>query len=141
VLIVVILGVRALGSSTDAADGRPSEPAATPSPTSPAIEARYGVRITQLDVLAAGGLLELRYVVLDPGRAAALHDPDGRHLPIVTSTSGRVVRETPFHSHTTAQTAGASYSILYRNDGGAVARGDRVDISIGGLHLADVLVR
>lgn len=110
-------------------------------PSSAAIEARYGVRFVQLDVLAAGGLVELRYLVLDPDLATAFHDPTGAHLPHVVTRSGAELRETPFHSHSTAQAPGATYSILFRNDGGAVVRGDRVAIAVGDLRLTDVAVR
>lgn len=137
-LVTVILGFRAL--SAPASDDV-EDPSTAVFPASSAIEARYGVRFVQLDVLAAGGLVELRYVVLDPDLAAAFHDATGAHLPHVVAESGAELTETPFHSHSTTQTAGASYSILYRNDGAAVARGDDVDIAVGDLRLPDVVVR
>jgi len=140
-VVALVAGVR-LGLA-DGADAVRTE-GATPIeafPASAEIEAEYGVRFVQLDVLAAGGLVELRYVVVDPARSAAIHEQGGAHLPHIESPSGAVLKETPFHSHVAEQTAGTSYSILYRNDGGAVASGDTVDITVGDLRLAGVLVR
>ncbi len=136
---VTILGFRALTAPVSSRQG--PGPSRTTFPSSAAIEARYGVRFTQLDVLASGGLVELRYLVLDPDLAAAFHDPTGAHLPHVVTGSGAELTETPFHSHATAQSAGASYSILYRNDGAAVGRGDEVDITVGHLRLTGAIAR
>lgn len=140
-LVVTVAGAR-LGLADGAGAVRSQGATAVEAfPASAQIEAEYGVRFVQLDVLAAGGLVELRYVVVDPARSAAIHDQGGAHLPHIESPSGAVLKETPFHSHVAEQSAGTSYSILYRNDGGAVASGDTVDITVGDLRLAGVLVR
>jgi hypothetical protein len=110
-------------------------------PSSPAIESAYGVRFVQLDVLAGGGLVELRYLVVDPARSARLHEAGQAHLPRIVTQSGAQLTETPYHSHARTETAGASYSILYRNDGGAVERGDAVTLRVGDLPLDDVIAR
>jgi hypothetical protein len=95
----------------------------TPMPTSPEIEAAYGVRFSHVAMIAGGGMVYLRYVVIDPDRAAAMlsdlnalpqiHNPrNGGHLQLTESLHHRVDLE-----------AGRSYSLIYANAGNILRRG------------------
>src|SRR6478672_235826 len=63
---------------------RPQATNATASPTvstatmpvSPQIEATYGVRFTGVDVTAGGGMIQIRYQVLDSAKTEAIHGTD-----------------------------------------------------------------
>lgn len=111
-------------------------------PSSPQIEAKWGIRFTQAQLLADGGLIELRYQILDNGKAARLHDQSNSLANIpwieVEGTGGKVVSNSLlFHIHHEYDTGseGRSYSIVYGNAGGVI--GPRALISI---HMADGLV-
>src|SRR5215475_2079080 len=60
---------------------------------------RSGVKITQVAVTGDGGLVDLRFEVVDPGRANAVHDP-ATPPAVVDEQSGLVVHELFMnHSH------------------------------------------
>ncbi len=114
----------------------------TAMPSSPQIEAKWGIRFTQAQLLADGGLIELRYQVLDNGKASRLHDQSNSLANIpwieVEGTGGKVVSNSLlFHIHHEYNTGseGVTYSIIYGNAGGII--GPRALISV---HMADGLV-
>ena len=70
-LLVVLIGSGfAVHESLSRDDARGQ--VGTAPPVSPAIEARWGVRVSHVGVSADGGLVDVRFVVLDPDRALAL---------------------------------------------------------------------
>ena len=104
-----------------------------------ALEQRNGVRITHVAVSGAGGLVDLRYQVVDPERASALH---GTLPELVDETTGADV-DKPFmgHRHSGAFKAGHTYFVLFENPGNLVQRGTRVTVVLGGLRVAHVKVQ
>jgi hypothetical protein len=115
-------------------------------PTSAAIESQWGIRFTNLVLLADGGLVEMRYQVLDPSRSSRIHSGSMADLPkIKVEESGKLVtsQSLMFHFHhgeTNAQ--GRTYSILYANAGGAIHLNSRVAIQLpDGLSLQHILVK
>ena len=96
-------------------------------PTSAAIEQNWGIRFTTLAVLADGGLIELRYQVVDPSKSARIHTGDAtselKNLPVlvVEGTGAKVEsRSVMFHFHHASDKDGRLYSIIYGNAGGAL---------------------
>ncbi|MDP1877605.1 MAG: hypothetical protein Q8M17_08625, partial [Actinomycetota bacterium] len=53
-------------------------------PISAEIEATYGVRFTGVDVTAGGGMIQIRFQVLDSDKTAAIHADDG--APVVVDS-------------------------------------------------------
>jgi hypothetical protein len=106
---------------------------AAPVPASPAVEAAWGLRFTNVIVLADNGGVELRYQVIDESKAAKIHlgDPRSNQLPTI-QVEGTGYKVTPssvlMHFHHGDATAGQSYSIVYGNAGGVVMSGDYVAI-------------
>ena len=111
-------------------------------------EARYGIRIEGLQLSAAGAMLDLRYRVVDPVRAAPILDPKlqpalldearGARLGVpVTPVLGRI-RQTSRNNqiHTDR-----SYFVLFGNPGKAVQSGDRVSLLLGQVKITDLTVR
>jgi hypothetical protein len=102
---------------------------------------RTGVQITQLAVTGAGGLVDLRYRVVDPDRANAIHDartPPG----LVDEKTGLVVHRLLMdHAHTGPYTAGVTYYLVFTNPGNRVKRGDRVSVLLGDTQVEHVAVR
>jgi hypothetical protein len=118
----------------------------TTMPTSAAIESQWGIRFTNLVLLADGGLIEMRYQVLDPAKSTRIHSGTLKDLPVLkVEDSGKVVssQSLMFHFHhgdTNAQ--GRTYSILYGNAGGAIHLHSRVAIQLpDGLQLQHILVQ
>src|SRR6185369_8562875 len=56
----------------------PPRPVAGHTPANAAIEARYGMRVVQVGLTADGGMLDLRFIAVDPakvGQLTAHHSP------------------------------------------------------------------
>jgi hypothetical protein len=141
-----VLGVRTAVARHPAAV-TPAGAGLTAVPTSPAIEQRWGVRFTHVTILADGGVVELRYLALDPATAGRLHSGSLANLPVlVAEDSGKVVRSSSqmFRAHTAHagdDVQGRSYSVVYGNAGAALHAGGRVSVVLAdGLHLDHVPV-
>ena len=111
-------------------------------PTNPAIEARWGVRVTQIGVTADGGMLDLRYVVLDPDKVLSMME-NVNNLPVmIDEASGALI-------NTTSQMAmvhnnilvGTTYFLLYDNTNGSVKSGSFVTVKFGNLLLQHVMAK
>ncbi|WP_432876904.1 hypothetical protein ACQPYH_27595 [Kribbella sp. CA-245084] len=102
---------------------------------------RSGVRITQVAVTGGGGLIDLRYQVLDPNRANSLHDA-ATPPAVIDEGSGLVVRDLLMsHSHTGKFTAGETYYLVFENPGNWVRRGSKVTVLLGQAQVEHVVVR
>jgi hypothetical protein len=142
--LAAVLGVRMIVA------GRQTTAVATAGktvPTNPTIENTWGVRFTAVNVLADGGIVELRYSVLDPAKGSRMHSGDITNLPIIHADgSGKEVRSNSlmFHIHTDhmgEDVEGRNYSIVYGNADGAVRSGETVTIILAdGLRLEHVPV-
>jgi hypothetical protein len=126
----------------------PIVPAAAPAPAAwarPAVgaddlAAASGVTITRLAVTGGGGLVDLRFRVVDPQRAHALHDP-GTPPAVVDEASGLVVHDLLMnHEHTGDYQAGVTYYLVFDNPGNWVRRGARVTVLLGDAQVEHVPV-
>ena len=100
-----------------------------------------GVRVVRLVLTAGGGMLDLRYQVIDPDKAVIVHD---RQNPprIVDEASGQVLSTPWLHqSHNQVFNAGVTYYTLLINSGGVVQPGSLVTVMIGDISLAHVIVQ
>lgn len=111
-------------------------------PRSAGLEAKLGVRFVQAAVVADGGIVELRYTVLDAQKASAfqrkVHNP-----PVLRSEdrTGAPLYRTALMRQGHDLRPGQSYYILYLNNSHAVRPGESLKISAGGDTLAHVPVR
>ena len=115
-------------------------------PTSAAIEGKWGVRFTAVLLLADGGLVEMRYQVLDSSKVYRLHSGNMRDLPVIkVEGSGKVVssQSLMFHAkHGDTNSPGRSYSILYANSNGAIRIHSKVSIQLAdGLQLQHIPIQ
>jgi hypothetical protein len=136
--VVVGIRVAARGDAEPAAGA----PASAVAPSSPAIEASYGIRIERVSLIGDGGIVELRYVLLDADKAGVLHATDQDFtddFPHIHA-NGVTIDEPTFHHHGGDLVTGRELSILYGNLDGAVHLGDRVTVTIGDERLDDIPV-
>ena len=127
-----------------------------PVPQSPAIAAAWGIQFTGFFMEADGGLIDLRYEVVNPAKSGRIHggdptnpDPNAavKALPtFIDENDGRKVYPTSAmlhfeHFHFQTELLGNTYSIIYGNSGGAIHVGDKVTIVMAdGIQLHDVVV-
>lgn len=114
-------------------------------PTSALIEQTWGIKVTAVVLLADGGLVAIRYQVVDPAKDGKLHSGGTANLPVlIDERTGREIRSSAalMHVHyADGGTDGRSYSILYGNSGGALRRGAIVTIRmVDGTSLRHVTV-
>jgi len=113
--------------------GRPAVSAAD-------LSQRSGVRITQVAVTGGGGLLDLRFEVLDPAKAHAVHD--ARTPPaLVDERTGLVVNRLLMnHAHSGEFKPAVTYYLIFENTGNWVGRGSRVTVLLGNAQVEHVVV-
>jgi hypothetical protein len=105
------------------------------------LAARSGVRIVHVALTGGGGLLDLRFQVLDPAKAAALHDR-ARPPALVSEDNGVVANELLMgHEHTGSFHGGQSYYFVFTNPGNLIERDSRVMVLLGDASVRHVRVR
>lgn len=102
-------------------------------PSSPTVEAAWGIRFTNVLVMADNGGVELRYQVVDTAKAAKIHQGAqmSNELPSiqVEGTDSSVAPSAVLmHFHHGDTSAGRTYSIIYGNAGGVIASGEFVSV-------------
>jgi hypothetical protein len=116
-------------------------PTWTRTPVSTAkLQARLGIRLTQVAVTGGGGLIDLRFQVLDPELAASIHDAETPPA-LVEERSGVFLGQLLMgHSHTGPFKQAQTYYLIFVNEGNWVHRGDRVAVLLGDFQVGHVPV-
>jgi hypothetical protein len=98
-----------------------------------------GVRVVRVAVTARGGLVDLRYQVLDADKALVVHE---LAPALVDEKTGGMV-DTLFmgHRHGDKPKAGLSYPLLFVNRGGLIEPGRAVTVRLGGQSLQHVVAQ
>jgi|GEM_PF-476165 len=100
-----------------------------------------GVRIVLVALSAGGGMIDLRYQVIDPDKALIVHDED-TPITIIDEASGAALKTLWMdHGHERELHAGVTYPNLILNVGGVLKPGSRVMIAIGDARLEGVIVQ
>jgi hypothetical protein len=110
-------------------------------PASADIEAKYGIRFTLVDVTAGGGMIQVRYQILNSDKTHAIHSADA--APFVVDGNGVKYADPGMvgHSHLgTVRAAGTSDFILLANAKNGITPGATVTIKVGALELRHVPV-
>jgi hypothetical protein len=108
-------------------------------PVSQEIEEKFGVRFNFLAVTAGGGMVELRYRVVDAGKAANFGHFTETAPMLIAEDTGKIVDVTIMGLHNHRVEPGRTYYVLYRNTETAVQSGRPVTIRIGNLDLEHVV--
>lgn len=123
------------------ADSSPMPPAGS-TPVSPEIEAGYGLRLQRATMAVQGGLVDVRFTILDTVRAEPVIGHLSRErVKLVDEATGRVLDTRTMTPGDSNLKAGEGYYMLFRNSGGLLHRGSRVGIAIGKFRLDGVMVR
>ena len=138
---IALLLTRGRGDNVQKADSNVPVAWARPLVSASGLVERSGVKITQVAVTGDGGLVDLRFTVVDANKAATLHDP--AHPPaVVDQRTGLVVKDLLMsHAHTSPFKAGVTYYLVFNNPGNWVHRGDKVAVLLGNARVENVTVR
>jgi hypothetical protein len=105
------------------------------------LEKWTGVTITQVAATGAGGLVDLRFEVLDPALATQIHDP-ATPPAVIDERSGLVVHDLFMnHAHSGAFHAGETYYFIFNNPRNWIHRGSKVTVLLGNTAVEHVVVQ
>lgn len=110
-------------------------------PRNAEIEERFGVRLQVVNLVARGGLVDLRYQVLDEGKAKNFGHYTENSPLIIAEDTGQVIDVTKMGQHNHYVEPGRSYYIVYRNTGDALQPGSEITIQIDDLKIEHIVVR
>jgi hypothetical protein len=139
IALVVILVGALIGLRVASTASSPARPAAMP--TNPAIEDRYGIRISMVGATADGGLVDFRFVVVNPDKALAMLQDEAQLPVIVTENTGTLINSATLMVAKHDLTPGGTYFLLYRNTQGAIKHGTPVTVKFGDLKLEHVIAQ
>lgn len=101
---------------------------------------RLGVRLVRVSVSGGGGLIDLRYQVVNPDQALAIHD-DAQPPAVVDERSGLVVSDLFMgHAHKGDLKPAVTYYLVFNDPGGWIRRGDQVSVLLADVEVAHVTV-
>jgi len=125
-----------------------SEPSVKPPPAwqRPSVSAsglaeRSGVRLIRVAVTGGGGLLDLRYQVVDPSKAVAVHEAETPPAIIDERTGLVLNRLLMGHAHQGQLKPAVSYYLVFENTGNWVRRGSEVTVLLGDAQVEHVVVK
>jgi hypothetical protein len=112
-----------------------------PSVSASGLAERSGVRLVRVAVTGGGGLLDLRYQVVDPSKAVTVHE--ARTPPaIIDERTGLVLNRLLMgHAHHGQLKAAVSYYLVFENTGNWVHRGSEVTVLLGDAQVEHVVVK
>lgn len=112
------------------------------------VETTYGIRVESLHLSAAGSMLDFRYRVLDPKKAAPLLNGKVKPYLLDEARSAKLgvpvtpklgaLRQT---SRNNVIHTGRTYFIMFGNPGKAVQSGDKVSLLLGQVKITDLTVQ
>ena len=104
--------------------------------------ARTGAKITLLGVTAGGGMIELRYQVVDPDKASLLlHQEDKRPILLVEDTGQTLAMVSRPHNHKAELNLGGTYFFIMANTRNAIKDGTKVTVIVGDVRLEHVVAQ
>ena len=109
-------------------------------PQSRQLEAKSGIRILSAHAVGDGGIIDVRYQVLDPLKASIVEGDPTKTPALKDVRNGAVLTDTVAMRHGHAQRPAGTYFLLYFNKGGVVKSGDFINVTIAGLTLNNVPV-
>src|SRR5262249_38460426 len=112
-----------------------------PSVSAPELAERSGVRLIRVAVTGGGGLLDLRYQVVDPSKAVAVHEAETPPAIIDERTGLVLNRLLMGHAHQGQLKPAVSHYLVFENTGNWVRRGGEVTVLLGDAQVEHVVVK
>lgn len=140
-LLGTVLGVLLIGALVVLTWPGNAQPANTRMPVSAAVEAHHGVRFTMVGATGDGGLLDVRFKVLDPNLAGKMVERPMNLPKLIVERDGVTMPSAALLGMLHNLVPGRTYYYLYRNSGGHVRSGDRVALAFDDAVLRHVTVR
>jgi hypothetical protein len=131
VVVAVVVGVFALRGDANANSAIDGSKAIT----AEQLADQYGVKINVVGLIASGGLVELRFQVVDADKASALFGEVEDMPKLAVEGSSRILTSAKGMKHHLTLLDGASYFFLYTNVNDSVHQGSRVAFVINGVRL------
>ena len=111
------------------------------------LEEQWGVEVSSVRLTAAGYMLDFRYTILDPEKAAPLVTRKNNPILIDQVSGAELIVPTPpkvgalrSNSRNGVPVEGRSYFILFANPGGFVKPGNKVTVAIGDFRAENLTV-
>ncbi len=146
-LIVMVLGLAVVFAGCGHDHGHEHE-AAVPA-TSPVVAGpldQYGVEVKGLNLSAAGYMLDFRFMVVDPDKAAAIFGPEVENTVIDQQSGAKLIVPAPpkvgsMRQNKETPRKDKTYFVMFANPGRFIKRGDKVTVVLGPMELKDVVVQ
>lgn len=107
-----------------------------------AMEEKWGIRVTLVGVSGDGGLVDFRFIVVDPDKALALLDDTDNRPVLVDEATHTILLPSPSPStHRGPPLPGQTFILLYPNPRGSVQIGSKVSVIIGDLRLEHLVAK
>lgn len=132
---------RSSGAARVEAGAHPPPNWQRPSVSAAGLAERSGVRLVRVAVTAGGGLLDLRYQVADPSKAAAVHEAQTPPAIIDERTGLVLNRLLMGHAHQGQLKPAVSYYLIFENTGNWVHRGSEVTVLLGDAQVEHAVVK
>jgi len=101
------------------------------------LEESYGMQVNLIGVTAAGGLVDVRFKILDPEKAAKFFiDPE--KLPKLMTDEGKILSVSQSDPHEYKLVEDGMVFMLFPNQGGVINPGTPVTILFGDIHLESI---
>ena len=138
----VLMALLAAGSWVLAAES--ANPAAGSG--SESLEQKWGIQVTSLHLSANGYMVDFRYKVVDPEKAATLGDPKAKPYLLDQATGAKLVvpkspKVGPLRQSAENLTAGKVYFTLFSNHRKAVKAGSKVTVVVGDFRAENLVVQ
>ncbi len=104
-------------------------------------EAKWGIRITLIGVTADGGLVDLRYQVIDAQKAGTIATDKTTVPTLIDEQTGTEIASSVMSHSKHVIVAGQTYFQLYRNPQGAIQHGHPVTVKIGDIQIAHLIAQ
>lgn len=141
VALALWLPQRASGGSSDARSAAPPPQWQRPSVSASGLAERSGVRLVRVAVTGGGGLLDLRYQVVDPSKAVSVHE-EQTPPAIIDERTGLVLdRLLMGHAHQGQLKPAVTYYLIFENTGNWVRHGSEVTVLLGDAQVEHVVVK
>ena len=109
-------------------------------PSSPQLESRSGVKFVRATLAADGGLLDVRYIVINAPNAQRFLADSATPPKLKDLRNGVVIDRVAPMRDAHQQRPGQTYFLIYQNTHNAIHRGDLIDLTVAGSTLHGIPV-